>query len=135
MSKDKPFKETIFSQALKSQAQLAADAAPPVKEIPTGVAPLDYSHADPRDMQLCIDIARRGGEFMLQYGVQEDHMQATQDILSIHLFDRPLNLLSFLLADVGSFAHDYSRIRRFINRQAGRLQGCDEALNCEVKKQ
>ena len=76
---------------------------------------------DPQEKELALRIAIRGAEFMRQYGVEEDVLTAAMDIIAVHLNDRPLRLLAFALSDITDFAHDYSRIRRLINRTTGHV--------------
>lgn len=78
-------------------------------------------HCDPQEKELAMRIARRGATFMKTYGVEEDVLTAAMDIVVIHLNHHPLRLLAFALSDITDFAHDYSRIRRLINRTTGRL--------------
>lgn len=122
MSTEPPFKQTIFTQTIKSQAELIADAAKdPDKLIRSPYGAINFAGLTDNDTQLCILIADRGAEFMQQYGVTEDRMGAACDLAVVHCNDGALDLLKFLHADSTEFAHDYSRIRRFINRQTGRL--------------
>jgi hypothetical protein len=133
-------KKVIFKQAIKSQAELIADAAAQAeherqfaREISvfgTGTLKRD---GPPNERALCILIAQRGADFMKLYGVEENFLEAALDVWIIHLNDRPLRLLDFLQGDVTAFAHDYSRIRRNTNRTTGRLVP-NETLCFEVAK-
>jgi hypothetical protein len=129
MSKKPPFKHTLLRTPIASAAELIAKGqekaeadAGIIRERSaygkTGELNLKLS---PNEHSLCTLIAQRGAEFMRLYDVHEDVITAAIDIAAVHLNDRPLLLLDFLQADVTSFAADYSRIRRHINRTTGRL--------------
>lgn len=122
MSEKPTFRETIMRQAIPSQIELAAKSAlEPTMKIDSPFGAINFDNLSPADAELCVRIAGRGAAFMRQYKVDEDQMQAGCDIAVVHCNDGPLELLRFMMADVTDFAHDYSRIRRFLNRQTGRM--------------
>lgn len=125
-----PFKKTIFSTAVESQDVLLArgqikaeqEAGIVREKSAYGKDGTLNMNISPADKELCLRIAIKGAEFMRNYGVEEDIGTAAMDIAVCHLNHQPLELLSFLLtSDATDFAHDYSRIRRLINRTTGRL--------------
>lgn len=130
MSKKPPFKKTIRTLAIPNQSVLMAqgqikaeEEAGIVREVSAygkdGALNLDL---DPNERELCMRIAMRGAEFMRNYGVEEDVLTAAIDIAAVHKNFQPLQLLSFAItSDATDFAHDYSRIRRLINRTTGLL--------------
>lgn len=130
MSDEPPFKKTILSVPIPNQTVLAAKGqeraeqdAGIVRELSrygkTGEINLT---CDENTRGLAMQVAIRGRDFMANYGVEEDVLTACMDVVAVHLNYQPLQLLSFALtSDVADFAHDYSRIRRLINRTTGRL--------------
>lgn len=124
-----PFKKTILSTAIPSQTELIAigqekaekEAGVTRAKSPFGKTGELNHNCTPAERGLAMLIAQRGAEYMKAYKVNEDVLTACIDIVTVHLNDRPLRLLDFVQGDVTAFAHDYSRIRRLLNRTTGRL--------------
>lgn len=107
-------KKTILSASIGS---LLAKSAPR-KSAETPVLNFEMN---PTDWDLVYKIASRGVAMGAEHKVHIDFMTACMDIAAVHCNYRPLRLLSFLLADVDDFSHDFTLIGRAIDRTTGRL--------------
>jgi hypothetical protein len=66
-------------------------------------------------------IAKRAVCMALDAGVAYKHQDAMMDIEACHSNGCPLKLEELLAADDGNFGHDVFGIRRFIDRETGKL--------------
>lgn len=122
-------KRTIFQQRIPGVSELisigqkkAEDDAGIIREKSAYGKTGELNMAcTPAERELAMMIAARGHAFMRKYKIDEDVLTAAMDVITVHLNDRRLRLLDFLQAEVTEFAHDYSRIRRCLNRTTGRL--------------
>lgn len=78
-----------------------------------------------REESLLIDkIARRGVLFAAERGSRVKFMDLCMDICAAHANGNPLRLQELLDADDVNFGHDVFGIRRYIDRNTGKLVDC-----------
>lgn len=67
-------------------------------------------------------IAKRAVRLAKKYKVDYDFMTADMDITACHANGCPLRLGELLNTDDGNFGHDVFGIRRYIDRETGKLK-------------
>lgn len=69
-------------------------------------------------------IAKRAVAKATEYGIDYDFQSAVMDLEACHCNGMPLDLQKLLDAPDGDFGHDVFGIRRFIDRETGKLTDC-----------
>lgn len=105
----------------KTDAQRILDAvAPLLKPDPRWVS---FKTSD-QDYLLIAKIAKRAVLLGMKLEVEVDCTEISMDITACHANGNPLRLADLLKADNGNFGHDVFGIRRFLDRETGKLTGC-----------
>lgn len=76
------------------------------------------------EYELANSIADRAVVLAIKHGATYSKATALMDIIACHANGNPLKLAELLAADDGNFGHDVFGIRRHINRETGKLEGC-----------
>ena len=78
-----------------------------------------------KEEHLLIDkIAKRANAMASELGFEYRIMTIHMDINACHSNGNPLNLVALAEADDADFAHDVFGIRRYIDRETGKLGDC-----------
>ncbi len=80
---------------------------------------IDWSRLTKEDAEIIRMIAKRAVA-----SASANLMDAEMDIAACHISGCPLHLADLLKADEVNFAHDVAGIRRYIDRQTGKLGDC-----------
>ena len=76
------------------------------------------------EMDIESKIADRAIAKAREFGIQYDKMTAVMDIDACHCNGNPLRLQELLCADDTDFGHDVFGIRKYLDRQTGKLTQC-----------
>jgi hypothetical protein len=83
---------------------------------------IDYSKLTRTEYKLIHAVAERAVRMAAAAGIDYDMMTAELDITACHLNGNPLRLKELAYwADDANFGHDIFGIRRFMNRETGKL--------------
>lgn len=86
---------------------------------------INFTHKTKRDSKTAYAIAKRASRLALDVGgIEYTILDAEMDVSATHLNGCPLKLEELLAADDANFGHDVFGIRRFIDRETGKLTGC-----------
>lgn len=77
--------------------------------------------ASPKDRDLIAKIADRATKIAKEENLDIDLLSLETDIVACHLNGTPLDLEGLLAARDGDFGHDVFGIRRFTDRETGKL--------------
>jgi hypothetical protein len=92
--------------------------------LPAYVKPGPQFTATRADFPIIAKIAGRAVAMAAEAGVAYKHQDAMMDVEACHSNGCPLKLAELLAADDGSFGHDVFGIRRFLDRDTGKLTEC-----------
>jgi hypothetical protein len=81
-------------------------------------------NATKAEVGLILLIARRASAMAKAAGFEYNPLDATMDLEACHCNGCPLDLPKLADFDDGNFGHDVFGIRRFINRERGKLTNC-----------
>lgn len=116
MSDNKPpFKRTIFSQAIPSQAALMSDSS---KQ--KGPETLQWD-VTPEDMDTIKRIAQRLFDMADEFKIPVDRHMIAMEVACVHCNSCPLELWQLLASSGDDFSHDVLGINRFLDRKTGQL--------------
>ena len=77
------------------------------------------------DFDVISDIADRALNLAKEHGLwKPKKMEFVMDLVACHMNGCPLDLFRLLVSDEGNFGHDIFGIRKHINRENGKLEGC-----------
>lgn len=79
--------------------------------------------ATPEEMAIIKQIAERAVKMAKDLDIEYDQTSAVMDIEACHCNGNPLDLQRLLDAADGDFGHDVFGIRRFMDRDEGKLSG------------
>jgi len=75
------------------------------------------------DLNIIHEIAKRAVDIAEKGGYKIDYMTMEMDITACHI-SNPLRLNELLSANNGDFGHDVFGIRKYIDRDTGKLKDC-----------
>lgn len=73
---------------------------------------------------LIFQIADRAKPLYQEQGIEDTYQTIVMDLTACHANGTPLKLHQLLEADKGTFGHDVFGIRRYIDRETGKLTQC-----------
>lgn len=76
------------------------------------------------ELLLISAIADRAMKLPWPEGMEPERIHIMMDITATHLNGQPLRLADLLDSDDFNFAHDIAGIRKHLNRETGKLDGC-----------
>lgn len=91
--------------------------------LPSFVKPGPQFNATRAEFPVIAKIAARAVLLARELEVEYSHQDALMDVEACHSNGCPLKLDELLAADDGNFGHDVFGIRRFIDRETGKLTG------------
>lgn len=103
----------------KTDAQRLIDAVAPLMKSKKAQA-ISFN-VTKQEALLISKVAKRAVRLASKNNVDYDFMSADMDITACHANGCPLRLGELLNADEGDFGHDVFGIRRFIDRETGKL--------------
>jgi len=81
-------------------------------------------HCSKEDAVLIQKIAVRAVKLATDNKVEYSRLHCEMDLTAVHLNSNPLKLEELLTAPDSDFGHDVFGIRRFLDRETGRLREC-----------